>query len=131
MYKNNKGFTFIELIVVIVIVAIVAVAYFFTGKNHTTIAQSTEARAFIEKVVAQEKIYRTEMSKFYTVNSAVSAVKDLKLDTNQNKYFKTFKITVSGANLAITLYPKSGVKVTITGNYNMTTNDITYTETFS
>ena len=67
MFNNNKrntiskkGFTFIEVIIVIVIVSILSVAWFFTGKGHVSISMTTEARAFIEKIVAQEKKYRVQ-----------------------------------------------------------------------
>ena len=49
MFKNNKmnfiskkGFTFIEVIIVIVIVSILSVAWFFTGKGHVSISMTTE-----------------------------------------------------------------------------------------
>ena len=70
---NKKGFTFIEVMIVIVIVSVLSVAWFFTGKGHVSISMTTEARAFIEKVVAQEKKYRVKESRFFLANDKIES----------------------------------------------------------
>ena len=109
MFKNNKrsiiskkGFTFIEVIIVIVIVSILSVAWFFTGKGHVSISMTTEARAFIEKIVAQEKIYRVQKSRFFLTDDKIESSTELKIDSGKNKYFKEFTITEKDNVLTVT-----------------------------
>ena len=146
MFKNNrkiikskKGFTFIEVIVVIVIVAVLAASWFFTGKGHVKIAMTNEGRVLMDKIIAQERDYIIRNSEFFvTGNNKIEFSQALKVDARQNKYFKTFKVEglkVTGSGkildgIKVTVYPKeddvdlSGV--TIVGEYwlNGTTNYI-------
>lgn len=137
--KSNKGFTFIEVIVVIVIVAVLAASWFFTGKGHVKIAMTNEGRALIDKIVAQEKIYRVQKSAFFLTKvgstyKKVDSSKELKVDTKQNKYFKTFKIieNAGGRGIQVEVYPDdqdvdlSGVSVT--GIYRLDSDQIQYIE---
>lgn len=143
MFKNNKrsiiskkGFTFIEVIIVIVIVSILSVAWFFTGKGHVSISMTTEARAFIEKIVAQEKIYRIQKSGFFLTNDKIDSSKELMIDSNKNKYFKEFTITEEDNILTVTVFPATGVEdltdviENIVGNYNLRTGELSYVENF-
>ncbi len=143
MFKNNKrsiiskkGFTFIEVIIVIVIVSILSVAWFFTGKGHVSISMTTEARAFIEKIVAQEKIYRVQKSRFFLTDDKIESSTELKIDSGKNKYFKEFTITEKDNVLTVTAYPASGVEEltdvveNIVGNYNLETGELVYVENF-
>lgn len=143
MFKNNrrnfiskKGFTFIEVIIVIVIVSILSVAWFFTGKGHVSISMTTEARAFIEKIVAQEKIYRIQKSGFFLTNDKIDSSKELMIDSNKNKYFKEFTITEEDNILTVTVFPAKDVEdltdviENIVGNYNLRTGELSYVENF-
>ena len=137
--KSNKGFTFIEVIVVIVIVAVLAASWFFTGKGHVNIAMTNEGRALIDKIVAQEKIYRVQKSAFFLTKvgstyKKVDSSKELKIDTTQNKYFKTFKVIENEdkKGIQVIVYPEdddtdlSGSSVT--GIYNLESDQIQYVE---
>jgi prepilin-type N-terminal cleavage/methylation domain-containing protein len=137
--KSNKGFTFIEVIVVIVIVAILAASWFFTGKGHVKIAMTNEGRALIDKIVAQEKIYMVQKSSFFLTKEGSSykktdSSKELKIDTKQNKYFKAFMIVEDKDNdgIQVIVYPAdedSDLRgVTITGSYSLGSDQIEYTE---
>ena len=143
MFKNNKmnfiskkGFTFIEVIIVIVIVSILSVAWFFTGKGHVSISMTTEARAFIEKIVAQEKIYRVQKSRFFLTDDKIESSTELKIDSGKNKYFKEFTITEKDNVLTVTVYPAAGIEEltdvveNIVGNYNLETGELVYVENF-
>ena len=143
MFKNGKrniiskkGFTFIEVIIVIVIVSILSVAWFFTGKGHVSISMTTEARAFIEKIVAQEKKYRVQKSQFFLTDDRIEESKELMIDSGKNKYFKEFTVTEKNNVLTVTVFPATDiVELTdvvdnIVGEYNLSTGELRYVENF-
>ena len=110
MKLNAKGFTFIEVMVVIVIVAILAASWFFTGKGHLRIAMATEAKVLIDRVIAQERNYMTRHSTFF-VTDTVEYSRELNVDARQNKYFKRFKTAggkVTGSGVIL-----DGIKVVV------------------
>ena len=131
---NKKGFTFIEVMIVIVIASVLSVAWFFTGKGHVSISMTTEARAFIEKVVAQEKKYRVKESRFFLANDKIESSKELMIDSGKNKYFKKFKITEKDGVLTVTVFPNDieleKVVDYIAGEYNLSTGELKYVEKF-
>ena len=102
LFLNRKGFTFIEVIVVIVIVAILITAWAFYNKGQLNSAYMNEAKMFADKIVVQEKLYFAEKNKF-TTTVEVDKFADLLLDTKQNKYYKKFIITETSGKLYITL----------------------------
>ncbi len=137
--KFNKGFTFLEVMVVVVIIAILAGAWFFTGKGHVKVAMTNEGRALIDKIVAQEKIYRVQKSAFFLTKEGstykkIDSSKELKIDTLQNKYFKTFKVVENAdkKGIQVIVYPAdddadlSGVS--LTGIYKLDSDEINYVE---
>ncbi len=142
MKSNVKGFTFIEVMIVVVIIGILASAWFFTGKGHMKVAMANEGRALIDKIVAQEKIYRVQNSDFFITASGkkLEFSQELKIDARQNKYFKRFNIAriknSSGATnregVVVTVYPVDGDVdlrgVTIVGTYKLSSDDIVYEE---
>jgi prepilin-type N-terminal cleavage/methylation domain-containing protein len=141
MKSNVKGFTFIEVIVVIVIIAILASAWFFTGRGHLKIAMANEGRALIDKIVAQEKIYRVQKSDFFLTTERVEFSKDLKIDARQNKYFKEFEIVrtknASGTaetmeGVQVIVYPEENDAdlsgVSLTGIYKLDSDVVNYVE---
>lgn len=141
MFKNKKrniiskkGFTFIEVMIVLVIVSVLSVAWFFTGKGHVSISMTTEARAFIEKIVAQEKIYRVQKSKFFLTEDKIKESKELMIDSGKNKYFKEFTITEKEGVLMVTVFPSDNeLKETvenIAGIYDLSTGELKYVEHF-
>ena len=128
--KSNKGFTFLEVMVVVVIIAILAGAWFFTGKGHVRIAMANEGRVLVDKIIAQERDYIIRNSEFFVTGSnKIEFSPALKVDARSNKYFKTFKteglkVTGSGKILdgvKITVYPKEDdadlAGVSIIGEY--------------
>ena len=81
--------------VVIIIIGICVLIWGFYSRKHTKVAMMTEGKMFIEKIVAQEKDYYASKGFFYeqTGTGTLSSSDDLFINTNQNKYFKTFRVT--------------------------------------
>lgn len=141
--SNVKAFTFIEVMIVVVIIAILAVVGFYSGKGHTTISTTTEARAFIEKIVAQEKMYFIRKSEFFVTgeNNKVDSSRELQVDSSQNKYFKLFTV-VTGASatnssavvLTVKAFADEGFDdlsgVSVVGKYDLETGNLVYEENF-
>lgn len=121
---NNKGFSFVELVVVIVIVSVVIVIWGFTGGNDVKRSMLTEGKMFIEQVIAQERLYLAEKSEFWVSVGTVTVADALNISTLQNKYFKVFKVSSSTAAdiLTIEVYSTESHtnKVMIRGVWNST-----------
>ena len=111
--SNNKGFTLIEAIVVIIIFAIVVLIWGFYGRDNIKLAMMNEAKMFIGKIVAQEKIYFSNKGAFLKTpgDGAVSKMDELFLDTRSNKYYKTFKITTEIQSITSTSYKTPVLKI--------------------
>ncbi|MCR4662595.1 MAG: hypothetical protein K5622_01745 [Endomicrobiaceae bacterium] len=85
-----------ESMVVIIIIGICVAIWGFHGRDHIRISMMTEAKMFIDKVIAQEKMYFADKGN-YSINAGTDTGEVEKLDniyinTKSNKYFKTFKV---------------------------------------
>ncbi|MFA7073793.1 MAG: prepilin-type N-terminal cleavage/methylation domain-containing protein [Endomicrobiaceae bacterium] len=117
---NNYGVSLIECIIVIIIISILVLLWGFYGRDHMRIAITNEGHMFIEKVIAQEKMYRIRESAYLPVVSSVTASEELDIDTFHNKYFKTFTVTVSGNTLYVSAYgTNEGSGITVRGIYDI------------
>lgn len=117
---NNHGVSFIECIIVIIIISILVLLWGFYGGDHMRIAITNEGHMFIEKVIAQEKMYRIRESAYLPIVSSVTASEDLDIDTFHNKYFKTFTVTVSSNTLYVSAYgTNQGSGITVRGIYDI------------
>lgn len=112
MKKNNKGVTLLECLVAVTIVGVLAVAWGYYGRQDIKLASMNEGRAFVEKLVAQEKMYMSEQGEFIDTRTSpsgepkvVSELQALFINTNMNKYYKTFKINKGPDILVIEMYP--------------------------
>ncbi len=103
MITNNKAFTLTELIVTIAVMIVLVVTWAFYGRGHVKFAMMNEGRLFVDKIVAQEKNYLSENGVYRTENNYTVFSPLLYIDTRENKYFSSFRITTSGNNVTIFL----------------------------
>jgi len=113
--KSTKGFTLVELVIVIVIVGILSVVAVPVYKGYTKKAMATEGKALLGAINTSQKVYFAEWNMFVT--GAQSSVLDVNASTN--KYFSTYSVSGSGTGFtAIT--PASGnvngITLTLTGS---------------
>jgi prepilin-type N-terminal cleavage/methylation domain-containing protein len=113
-----KGFTLVELVIVIVIVGILSVVAVPVYKGYTKKAMATEGKALLGAINTSQKVYFAEWDMFVTGASA-SAILDV--DASTNKYFTSFTLSSSGtgsgaAFTASTAYPAQSITLTLTGS---------------
>ena len=92
--KSTKGFTLVELVIVIVIVGILSVVAVPVYKGYTKKAMATEGKALLGAINTSQKVYFAEWNMFVTGASA-SVILDV--DASTNKYFKTYTLSSSGS----------------------------------
>lgn len=130
--SNNLGISLMECMVVIIIIGIMLLIWRFTSKGHIQIAISNEGYAFIEKVVAQERIYRTHHAGFLSVaKTAIS--NELNINTYDNKYFSNFSVEVTTTGIKVFVYGNNDTKaknMQIYGTYNPVDNELKYHESW-
>ena len=120
--KNRKGFTLIELIIVIVIIGILASISVPIYRGYTRRAMAAEGRSLVGSLSKAEKIYYAEHTKF---NAQAGTANDtvLGVDATMNKYFTNFTVTVAGgsaftaATSGLTGGDASGITVSLTQAY--------------
>ena len=118
--KSTKGFTLVELVIVIVIVGILSVVAVPVYKGYTKKAMATEGKALLGAINTSQKVYFAEWNMFVTGTSA-SAILDV--DASTNKYFKSFTLSSSGigSGAAFTAGTEGtggadGIALTLTGS---------------
>ena len=105
MLKCAKGFTLIELMVVIIIVGILASISVPIYKKYVTRALSTEGQALVGAVGAAAKVYYSEHGSMPATYTSTAGTPDtiLNVDASQNKYFLVFTFTPgTGAGYTVT-----------------------------
>ena len=114
--KSMKGFTLVELVIVIVIVGILSVVAVPVYKGYTKKAMATEGKALLGAINTSQKVYFAEWAMF--VNGA-SASTILDVDARPNKYFTTFGVTGDNAGFTATTTGANGatgIALTIRGS---------------
>lgn len=130
MLKNNKAFTLPEIIATITIIILLTVVWHYYGRGFSKGAMTNEGRVFIEKVLAQEKLYRSDNGEFWKPSNSdfVDKVAPLFIDTRTNKYYTGFKIVVNNTNTPLTIIAAGSSVGSITGVYDKTNDNISFTE---
>lgn len=91
MAKHSKGFTLVELIIVIVIVGILTIVAVPIFKGYVDKAKQVEAKAMLEQIGSFERTYSVEYDMYYTcATTAFSRV--MNIDVRQNKYFTAYYV---------------------------------------
>ena len=119
---KTKGFTLVELVIVIVIVGILTIVSFTLYKDLTRKNMATEGRSLLDTIQTAEKVYFAEYASFMSVeNTSFNSVLDV--DARTNKYFKTFSISASGTGSEAKYTAKtagtggaSGISLTLIGS---------------
>lgn len=125
------GVSLIEAMVVIVIIAVLLLVWKFVSNGHIKIAMINEGRAFVEKVVAQERMYRTQHNSFKEISSPASNDTDIMINTYDNKYFKTFTVTTTSAGIdVIAIGTGKANNMKVTGVYSASNNNLSITENY-
>ncbi len=122
--KSMKGFTLVELVIVIVIVGILSVVAVPVYKGYTKKAMATEGKALLGAINTSQKVYFAEWGNF--AQSAVSTVLDV--NANTNKYFTTYSISAAtNAGYTVTTGGTggaTGIALTLTGSSSGASNII-------
>ena len=92
----KKGFTLVELVIVIIIVGILSIVAVPIYKGYTDRAKESEGKALLGSINTSQKVYFAEHNAFYgPVETATDNIKDLSIDARANKYYRTFTLAVS------------------------------------
>ena len=93
--KTKKGFTLVELVIVIVIVGILSIVSVPIYRGYVEKAMMTEGKVLLSAIAKAELAYHVQKGYFLSVSGSQSY--ELDIDASANKYFKTFK-TDSGSS---------------------------------
>jgi len=102
--KKSKGFTLVELIIVIVIVGILSIVAVPIYRGYTKKAIATEAKALLGSIATAQRVYYAEFGNYYAVPSSTTYDQILDIDARSNKYFDAYRVDtgVTGTGLTAT-----------------------------
>ncbi|GAB1402457.1 hypothetical protein MASR1M68_13680 [Elusimicrobiota bacterium] len=103
---KTKGFTLVELVIVIVIVGILSVVAVPVYRGYTKKAMATEGKALLGAINTSQKVYFAEWNMFAT--GAQSAALDVNASTN--KYFTTYGLTGGATGFTATTSGSRGAE---------------------
>ena len=114
---KTKGFTLVELVIVIVIVGILSVVAVPVYKGYTKKAMATEGKALLGAINTSQKVYFAEWANFAGSGQSAS----LDVDASTNKYFTSYAISGAGSSTGFTATTAgsggaTGIGLTITGS---------------
>ena len=103
--KNNKGFSLVELMVVIIIVGILSFVSFNMYKRYKRNAIITEGKALLSALIDAEEIHysQSEDNSYFTTGGFVQSVSatvtgSSGINAATNQYFREFDISEEGGN---------------------------------
>lgn len=119
--RKAKGFTLVELVIVIVIVGILSIVAVPIYRGYTRKAMATEGKSLLGTIQTAQKVYFAEYAMFKNAGTVKGIDTELDVDARSNKYFTAFTIsaTGSGSNAAFTATTSgiggaTGIGLTIT-----------------
>ena len=86
--KKRKGFTLVELVIVIVIVGILSVISVPIYRGYVEKAKMTEGKVLLNAIAKAELAYHVQYGEFYSTWDIVSWDTVLDINAEGNKYFK-------------------------------------------
>ena len=89
--KNKKGFTLVELIIVIVIVGILSVISVAVYRGYTLKSKMTEGKALAASIITSQRVYYSEFGEWYIIANWVDVDTTLDVDARQNVFFNKIK----------------------------------------
>lgn len=92
---NKKGFTLVELVIVIVIVGILSTISVSAYSSLSLKAVEAEGASLVNFIAKNEVTYQIENGVFLNIPNDVQQSDALGVNLNISKYFQTFKATVS------------------------------------
>ena len=105
MNINKKGFTIVEIMIVIIVIGILATISMPIYRNYVRRSISSEAEALVNMIAQAERIYYMENGNYLPVGSSsakVSSNSELGVDSTMNAYFRSFYIARSGSGSTAT-----------------------------
>jgi len=91
--RNKKGFTLVELVIVIVIVGILSIVAVPIYRGYTRRAMASEGRALLGAVATSQRVYYAEFGTFMPVMTATNLNTRLDIDARANRFFTSFTVT--------------------------------------
>lgn len=121
--KRAKGFTLVELVIVIVIVGILSIVAVPIYRGYTRKAMASEGKSLLGTIQTSQKVYFAEYAEYLAVG-ATGFNEQLDVDARSNKYFTRFTVTTNGKTgegaqfVASTTGTggASGISLTLVGN---------------
>ncbi len=108
MKKNRKkGFTLIELMVVVIIIGILAAVAVPIFRGQTKRAIASEGEALLGSVRTAELVYYSEHGSYLDVSNGGGEDDPLGIDASKNKYFTSYSVN---GTTATTNYTDRGGK---------------------
>ena len=120
---KRKGFTLVELVIVIVIVGILSIVAVPIYRGYTRKAMGTEAKSLLGSIQTAQKVYYAEYAEFLNLSGSTTFNEALDVDARSNKYFKSFTVTATkdannpsftAATSGDTSSAASGISMTLT-----------------
>ena len=99
--KKYKGFTLVELVIVIVIVGILSVISVPIYRGYVQKAKMTEGQVLVGSIVKAQLAFHVKYGTFYDCGGYVRYDKNIDMDASGNKYFKEFDCWVNGGGMTL------------------------------
>ena len=97
--KKYKGFTLVELVIVIVIVGILSVISVPIYRGYVQKAKMTEGQDLVGSIVKAQLAFHVKYGEFRDCGGYVTYDRYIDMDASGNKYFKEFDCWVNGGGI--------------------------------